>query len=78
MRYVIGECVVDTERFVVERSGQPVHVQPQVFDVLAYLLDNADRMVPKEEVLGLDLGRPVRRRVGVDQPHQVGTTTRRR
>ena len=28
-----------------------MHVQPQVFDVLAYLLDNADRVVPKEELL---------------------------
>jgi pimeloyl-ACP methyl ester carboxylesterase/DNA-binding winged helix-turn-helix (wHTH) protein len=51
LRYVIGDCMLDTERFVVEQSGQPVHVQPQVFDVLAYLLEKRDRMIPKEELL---------------------------
>lgn len=51
LRFVIGDCVLDAERFVFERSGEPVQVQPQVFDVLAYLLEHRDRVVPKEELL---------------------------
>ena len=38
VRYAFGRFVVDTERLVVERDGVSVDVQPQVFDVLAYLL----------------------------------------
>ena len=32
-------------------SDGSVHVEPQVFDVLVYLVENRDRVVPKEELL---------------------------
>ena len=51
MRFSFGDFVVDTERYLIERAGLPVDVQPQVFDVLAYLLEHRDRVVPKEELL---------------------------
>lgn len=51
MRFVYGDLVVDTVRLVITRAGADVHVQPQVFDVLAYLLTNRDRVVTKEELL---------------------------
>jgi predicted ATPase/DNA-binding winged helix-turn-helix (wHTH) protein len=51
VRFSFGDFLVDTERYLVERDGQPVDVQPQVFDVLAYLLEHRDRVVPKEELL---------------------------
>lgn len=35
----------------IEGPDGPVHVEPQVFDVLAYLVDHRDRVVPKEELL---------------------------
>jgi predicted ATPase/pimeloyl-ACP methyl ester carboxylesterase/DNA-binding winged helix-turn-helix (wHTH) protein len=42
---------LDTERFELRRSGRAVHVEPQVFDVLRYLVDHRDRVVSKEELL---------------------------
>ena len=51
MRFSFGDVELDTDRFLLERGGEPVHVQPQVFDVLWHLLRNRDRVVPKTELL---------------------------
>ena len=51
MRCAFGDVVLDTDRFLLERGGQPQHVQPQVFDVLSHLVVNRDRVVPKTELL---------------------------
>ena len=51
MRYSFGDVVLDTDRFLLERGGEPQHVQPQVFDVLSHLVDNRSRVVPKTELL---------------------------
>jgi DNA-binding winged helix-turn-helix (wHTH) protein len=49
--YVFGTCEVDPARFELRRGGAVVHVQPQVFGVLRYLLEHRDRVVPKAELL---------------------------
>ena len=46
-----GTCELSFERLELRRDGQPVPVEPQVFDVLAYLLTHRDRVVPKTELL---------------------------
>src|SRR3954452_2030354 len=46
-----ADCSVHLGRFEIPRAGERVHVEPQVFDVLAYLLTHRDRMVPKHELL---------------------------
>jgi predicted ATPase/DNA-binding winged helix-turn-helix (wHTH) protein len=51
VRFSFGDFVVDTERYLIERDDLPVDVQPQVFNVLAYLLEHRDRVVTKEELL---------------------------
>ncbi len=51
MRYAFGDVVLDTDRFLLERDGEPQHVQPQVFDVLSHLLANRARVVSKTELL---------------------------
>ena len=51
MRYSFGDVVLDTDRFLLERAGEPQHVQPQVFDVLSHLVVNRSRVVPKTELL---------------------------
>ena len=40
----------DPERFQLRRDGQPIAIEPQVFDVLAYLIAQRDRVVPKEDL----------------------------
>jgi DNA-binding winged helix-turn-helix (wHTH) protein len=49
--YAFGDYELDTRRHELRRSGQPQHVEPQVFDVLAQLLAHRDRVVPKAELL---------------------------
>ena len=51
MRLTFGDVLLDTDRFLLERAGEPVHVQPQVFEVLSHLVLNRDRVVPKTELL---------------------------
>jgi DNA-binding response OmpR family regulator len=42
---------LDEQRRELRRAGQPVAVEPKVFEVLQYLLRHCDRVVSKEELL---------------------------
>ena len=77
-RYQFGDFEIDIARFELRRAGAAVHVEPQVFDVLAYLIAHRDRVVPKAELLDARVGRPVRERVRAGQPDQGGPSQRRR
>jgi DNA-binding winged helix-turn-helix (wHTH) protein len=46
-----GQIELDLDAFEVRRDGERVHVEPQVFEVVRYLVEHRDRMVPKEELL---------------------------
>jgi pimeloyl-ACP methyl ester carboxylesterase/DNA-binding winged helix-turn-helix (wHTH) protein len=46
-----GDCELDLDRLELRRAGAAVPIEPQVFDVLAHLVRNRDRAVPKEELL---------------------------
>jgi len=47
-----GQFELDRQRFELRRAGSPVHIEPRVFDLLAYLIDHRDRVVGKQELLG--------------------------
>ncbi|HET8943588.1 MAG TPA: alpha/beta fold hydrolase, partial [Dehalococcoidia bacterium] len=51
MIYSFEDCELDTGRFEMRRDGAGVPMERQVFDVLAYLVEHNDRLVPKEELL---------------------------
>jgi pimeloyl-ACP methyl ester carboxylesterase len=46
-----GDVEVDTEQFEVRRGGVAVAVEPQVFDLLVYLVEHRRRVVTKAELL---------------------------
>ena len=46
-----GHFELDPANFELRRDGVPVTMEPQVFDVLRYLVERRDRVVPKEELL---------------------------
>src|SRR6516164_5813412 len=46
-----GDCELSVERIELRRAGTIVDLEPQVFDVLAYLLRHRERVVPKTELL---------------------------
>jgi TolB-like protein/Flp pilus assembly protein TadD len=50
MIHRFGDCELDAERQELRRSGETVAVEPQVFELLAYLVANADRVVSKDEI----------------------------
>jgi DNA-binding winged helix-turn-helix (wHTH) protein/predicted ATPase len=50
MRYVFGDCVLDTTLYVLHRAGHPVRVRPKVFHLLVYLLRQRERVVTKQEL----------------------------
>lgn len=50
MRLRFRDCVLDLERLELLRNGVRVPVEPQVFEVLAYLIRNQDRVVGVDEL----------------------------
>ncbi|MEU4604501.1 alpha/beta fold hydrolase [Kribbella sp. NPDC023972] len=46
-----GDLEFDPALFEVRRGGVAVPLEPQAFDVLAYLVSHRDRVVPKEELM---------------------------
>jgi DNA-binding winged helix-turn-helix (wHTH) protein len=46
-----GDCEVSLERLELRRVDKVVGMEPQVFEVLTYLLRHRDRVVPKTELL---------------------------
>ena len=51
MRYEFEDCELDTGVYELRREGRPVRIEPQVFDVLLYLVRHRDRVVSREELL---------------------------
>lgn len=51
MQLTFGPFVLDEEARALMLRGKAQHVQPRVFDLLAYLVHNAGRVVPKDELL---------------------------
>lgn len=51
MLYSFENFTVDTERREVRRGGEPCAVEPQVFDVLEFLIRNRDRVVSRDDLL---------------------------
>jgi pimeloyl-ACP methyl ester carboxylesterase/DNA-binding winged helix-turn-helix (wHTH) protein len=51
MRIRQCEYLIDTSRREISRQGQSLHVEPQVFDLLVYLIQNDDHVVSKDELI---------------------------
>jgi DNA-binding response OmpR family regulator len=51
MIYRFETYEIDEERHELHRSGEAIPIEPKVFQVLLYLLENRDHVVSKEELL---------------------------
>jgi DNA-binding winged helix-turn-helix (wHTH) protein len=49
--YTFDEFELDLPLYELRRAGEPCPLEPQVFDVLAYLVRNHDRLVSKDDLL---------------------------
>ena len=50
MLYIFGDCCLDTALYTLQRAGQARRLRPKVFQVLVYLLQHHDRVIPKQEL----------------------------
>ena len=51
MRFRFGDYLLDVDRRELRRGGEPVEVEPQVFDLLAHVIRHRDRVVSKDDLL---------------------------
>ncbi|MGI9293819.1 MAG: alpha/beta fold hydrolase [Pseudomonadales bacterium] len=51
MIYRFNQCTLDTERYQLRLRDKPVSVEPLVFDLLVYLIENRGRVVTRDEIL---------------------------
>ena len=51
MTYRFDGFELDTRLFELRANGQRVPLEPQAFDLLAYLVDHRDRVVTKDELI---------------------------
>jgi DNA-binding winged helix-turn-helix (wHTH) protein len=50
MRYTFGNYTLDTQRYALTHAGNPLKLQPKVFDLLAYLIQHRDQVVTRQEL----------------------------
>ena len=51
MQFSFADHVLDLERRELKRGSQNIAVEPQVFDLIAYLIQNRDRVVSKDDLI---------------------------
>ncbi|MGE0416339.1 MAG: winged helix-turn-helix domain-containing tetratricopeptide repeat protein [Acetobacteraceae bacterium] len=51
MLFAFADHELDLRRRELRRAGEPIHVEPQVYDLLVHLVRNRDRVVSKDELL---------------------------
>jgi len=51
VEFVFGEHRLDADRRELRQGGARIALEPQVFDVLLYLVRNRDRVVTKDDLL---------------------------
>lgn len=52
MQYLFEDCTLDVELRQLYRGGVAVHVAPQTFDLLEYLIRRREQIVSKDELVG--------------------------
>lgn len=51
MIYLFDNFSLDTQAYQLRYEGQPIPTEPQVFDLLRYLIEHRDRVVSRDELL---------------------------
>lgn len=51
MIYAFGSCKIDSERLELWHGAEPIAVEPQVFGLLLFLIENRGRVVGKDELI---------------------------
>jgi len=59
MQYRFHDFIVDTAQFALLQDGQRIDIQPQVLNLLTFLLENRDRVVTRAELINKIFGQRV-------------------
>src|SRR6187399_2244239 len=51
MQFLFGDHTLDADRRELRRGAESISVEPQVFDLLIYLVENRDRVVSKDDLI---------------------------
>jgi len=51
VKYRFSQFEIDPSRHELRRAGKPVHIEPQVFDLIVHFVRNRDRIVSKDELI---------------------------
>ena len=51
MRFLFGEYALDAATHELTRGGKAVPVEPQVFDLIVFLIENRERVVSREDII---------------------------
>jgi TolB-like protein/cytochrome c-type biogenesis protein CcmH/NrfG len=51
VQFLFADVTLDIDRRELRRGSDPVAVEPQVFDLLTYLVENRDRVVSKDDLI---------------------------
>ncbi len=51
MKILFGDHALDTDRRELRRGAELIALEPQVFDLLVYLIENRERVVSKDDVI---------------------------
>jgi DNA-binding winged helix-turn-helix (wHTH) protein len=50
VEFVFGDHVLDVDRRELRRRGERIALEPQVFDLLVYLVHNRERVVSRDDL----------------------------
>ena len=51
VQFLFSDHVLDIDRRELARGGEGIAIEPQVFDLLVYLVENRDRVVTKDDLI---------------------------
>src|SRR5262249_25221318 len=52
LRYLFEDYALDTERRELRRGNAPIALEPKVFDLLAYVIENCERVISRRDLVG--------------------------
>ena len=69
MQFHFADFVLNTGRRELRRNSELIAVEPQVYDLLLYLVQHRDRVVTKDDLIASVWGRPRHVRCEPDKPY---------
>ena len=78
MQFLLADHTLDADRRELRRGSELVAVEPQVFDLLIYLVQNRDRVVTKDDLIASIWDGRIVSEFDSDQPHQRRAQSDRR